>query len=227
MVREIRDSIEATFKHDPAARSTLEVLLCYPGVHAVVLHRIAHRCYCWRLFLIARLVSQFSRWWSGIEIHPGAQIGRRFFIDHGMGVVIGETTVIGDDVLLYQGVTLGGTGHDRGKRHPTLGNHVVVGSGAKVLGAITLGDWSKVGAGSVVVKDLPDHATAVGVPGRIVAVKGVTVGDDEWEMLEHGHLPDPVEQAMTRMSKRISDLEEQHGIRRDQSERPIRTIPGG
>jgi len=227
MVREIRDSIEATFKNDPAARSTLEVLLCYPGVHAVVLHRVAHRLYGWRLFLFARLVSQFSRWWTGVEIHPGAQIGRRFFIDHGMGVVIGETTIIGDDVLLYQGVTLGGTGHDRGKRHPTLGNHVVVGSGAKVLGAITLGDWSKVGAGSVVVKDLPDHSTIVGVPGRIVAVKGVTVSDEEWEMLEHGHLPDPVEQAMTRMSKRISDLEEQHGIRRDQTSQSIRTIPGG
>ena len=227
MVREIRDSIEAAFKHDPAARSSLEVLLCYPGVHAMILHRIAHRFYHARLYLLARFVSQFSRWWTGIEIHPGATIGRRFFIDHGMGVVIGETTVIGDDVLLYQGVTLGGTGHQKGKRHPTLHNHVVVGSGAKVLGAIELGEWSKVGAGSVVVKDVPDHSTVVGVPGRIVAVKGVPVHADEDEMLEHGQMPDPVEQALNLVRERLARLESQVDQDRDTRPASIRTLPGG
>ncbi len=227
MVREIRDSVEAAFKHDPAARGALEVLLCYPGVHAVILHRIAHRLYGWRLHLIARLVSQFSRWLTGIEIHPGARIGRRFFIDHGMGVVIGETTIIGDDVLLYQGVTLGGTGHQQGKRHPTLQDHVVVGSGAKVLGAIELGEWAKVGAGSVVVKDVPDHSTIVGVPGRIVAVKGVAVDDSEEEMLEHGILPDPVEQALGGLRERLARLESELDERRETRPTSIRTLPGG
>ena len=226
MVREIRDSIDAAFKHDPAARSTIEVLLCYPGVHAVILHRIAHRFYNWGLYLGARMVSQLSRSLTGVEIHPGAQIGRRFFIDHGMGVVIGETTIIGDDVLLYQGVTLGGTGHEKGKRHPTLRDHVVVGSGAKVLGAIELGEWSKVGAGSVVVKDVPDHSTVVGIPGRIVAVKGVAVDDSEDEMLEHGQLPDPVEQALNAVRERLARLESEVG-ERDTSPESIRTLPGG
>ena len=189
MFRLLREQIEAVFKHDPAARSTLEILICYPGVHAILLHRIAHKLYNARLKLIARFISNFSRWLTGIEIHPGAQIGRRFFIDHGMGVVIGETTVIGDDVLLYQGVTLGGTGHEQGKRHPTLGNHVAVGSGATVLGDIRMGDWVKVGAGSVVVRPAPAHSTVVGVPGRIVALNGMKVENEEWEMLEHGHLP--------------------------------------
>lgn len=226
MVREIRDSVEAAFKHDPAARSTFEVLLCYPGVHAVILHRLAHRLYNWKLFVLGRLVSQFSRWLTGIEIHPGARIGRRFFIDHGMGVVIGETTVIGDDVLLYQGVTLGGTGHEKGKRHPTLRNHVVVGSGAKVLGAIELGEWSKVGAGSVVVKHVPDHSTVVGVPGRIVAVKGIAVHDNEDEMLEHGQMPDPVEQALNAVRERLARLEAEIA-ERDTRPESIRTVPGG
>ena len=226
MVREIRDSIEAAFKHDPAARSSIEVLLCYPGVHAVILHRLAHRFYNWGLYLAARMVSQLSRSLTGVEIHPGARIGRRFFIDHGMGVVIGETTVIGDDVLLYQGVTLGGTGHEKGKRHPTLHDHVVVGSGAKVLGAIELGEWSKVGAGSVVVKDVPDHSTVVGIPGRIVAVKGVAVHDSEDEMLEHGQMPDPVEQALNAVRERLARLESEVS-ERDTSPPSIRTLPGG
>lgn len=205
--RAIQEQIQTVFKHDPAAKSSLEVLLCYPGMHAILLHRLAHRLYRARLHVLARLVSHASRICTGIEIHPGARIGRRFFIDHGMGVVIGETSVIGDDVLLYQGVTLGGTGHGKEKRHPTLGNHVVVGSGAKVLGNIELGEWVKVGAGSVVVRPVPAHATVVGIPGRVVAVKGVAVSHDEWQMLEHGALPDPVGQTLANLNERLSLLE--------------------
>jgi serine O-acetyltransferase len=170
------------------------------------------------------MLSHFARWMTGIEIHPGAQIGRRFFIDHGMGVVIGETTIIGDDVLLYQGVTLGGTGHEKGKRHPTLSNHVVVGSGAKVLGNITLGEWVRVGAGSVVVRNVPAHSTVVGVPGRIVAVKGVKVEHPEWEMLEHGELPDPVGQTLASLNERVALLEaelERRGKNADDAARDV------
>lgn len=207
MFRAIKEQIDTIFKEDPAAKSALEVLLCYPGLHAILLHRVAHKLYVWRLLLLARLVSQFSRWLTGIEIHPGAKIGRRFFIDHGMGVVIGETAEIGDDVLLYQGVTLGGTGHEKDKRHPTIGNHVVIGTGAQVLGNISIGDRSKVGAGSVVVKSAPPHSTVVGVPGRVVAIGGVTVREEDDDMLEHGRLPDPVEQAINALSERVTELE--------------------
>ncbi len=207
MLHGIREQVRTVFKHDPAAKSGLEVLLCYPGVHAILLHRIAHRLYRARLYVPARILSHLSRVLTGIEIHPGATIGRRFFIDHGMGVVIGETAVIGDDVLLYQGVTLGGTGHGKERRHPQLGNHVVVGSGAKVLGNIELGEWVKVGAGSVVVKPVPAHATVVGIPGRVVSVKGVAVSHDEWEMLEHGELPDPVGQTLANLNERLSLVE--------------------
>ena len=227
MFRLLREQIEAVFKHDPAARSTLEILICYPGVHAILLHRIAHKLYNVRLKLIARFISNFSRWLTGIEIHPGAQIGKRFFIDHGMGVVIGETTVIGDDVLLYQGVTLGGTGHEQGKRHPTLGNHVAVGSSATVLGDIRMGDWVKVGAGSVVVRPAPDHSTVVGVPGRIVALNGMKVENEEWEMLEHGHLPDPVQQALDTLTDRITHLEQELETSKEKPDDFIRTMPGG
>ncbi len=213
MISRIREQIQIVFKHDPAAKSSLEVLLCYPGVHAILLHRIAHRLYRWRWFIPARVLSHLSRILTGIEIHPGATIGRRFFIDHGMGVVIGETTIIGDDVLLYQGVTLGGTGHEKEKRHPTLGNHVVVGSGAKVLGNIDLGEWVKVGAGSVVVRAVPAHATVVGIPGRVVAVKGVAVSHDEWQMLEHGELPDPVGQTLANLNERLSLIEAEVKVR--------------
>ena len=207
MFRAIKEQIDTIFKEDPAARSTIEVLLCYPGLHAILLHRLAHKFYRWRVLLIARLISQFSRLVTGIEIHPGARIGRRFFIDHGMGVVIGETAEIGDDVLLYQGVTLGGTGHEKGKRHPTLGNHVVVGTGAQVLGNIAIGDRAKIGAGSVVVKSVPAHSTVVGVPGRVVSIDGVSVRDEDDDMLEHGRLPDPVEQAINSLSERVAQLE--------------------
>ena len=207
MLRGIREQVQAVFKHDPAAKSTLEVLLCYPGVHAILIHRAAHWLYGKGFYVFARLLSHCARWLTGIEIHPGARIGRRFFIDHGMGVVIGETAVIGDDVLLYQGVTLGGTGHEKDKRHPTLGNHVVIGSGAKVLGNITLGEWVKVGAGSVVVKPAPAHSTVVGIPGRVVAVKGVALAAEEWDMLEHGQLPDPVGQTLANLNERLALLE--------------------
>jgi serine O-acetyltransferase len=206
MFRAVREQIDTIFREDPAAKSVLEILCCYPGFHAVLLHRVAHRLYRWRLTLAARFVSQIARFLTGIEIHPGARIGRRFFIDHGMGVVIGETTEIGDDVLLYQGVTLGGTGKEKGKRHPTIGNHVVVGTGAKVLGNIQIGDHVKVGAGSVVVKSVPPHSTVVGIPGRVVRVGGVEVSDD---VLDHGRLPDPQGQALEELSQRVEQLEAQ------------------
>lgn len=165
-MKTLMEDIKIIFERDPAAKSVLEILLCYPGLHAILSHRIAHFLYKHRLFLAARLISQISRFFTGIEIHPGAQIGRRFFIDHGMGVVIGETTIIGDDVTLYQGATLGGTGKDKGKRHPTIGNNVTIGAGAKVLGPITIGDNTKVGAGAVVLKSLSPNITAVGIPAQ-------------------------------------------------------------
>ena len=224
MFQGLREQVETVFRQDPAAKGWLEVLLAYPGVHAILAHRLAHRLYRAGFFVPARIVSHFARWMTGIEIHPGAQIGRRFFIDHGMGVVIGETTIIGDDVLLYQGVTLGGTGHDKGKRHPTVADHVVVGSGAKVLGNITLGEWVRVGAGSVVVRNVPAHSTVVGVPGRIVAVKGVRVEHPEWEMLEHGELPDPVGQTLASLNERMALLEAKLERREKNAEDPSRDV---
>jgi serine O-acetyltransferase len=197
----IREQFATVFRRDPAARSVLEIVLCYPGLHAILLHRMAHRLYRAGWFTLARVISQFSRTWTGIEIHPGACIGRRFFIDHGMGVVIGETSEIGDDVLVYQGVTLGGTGKDTGKRHPTIGDGVVIGTGATILGNIRIGDHVKIGAGSVVVHSVPDHSTVVGVPGRVV-------GDDqEFEPLAHGDLPDPEGRAIDELSKRVAEME--------------------
>jgi serine O-acetyltransferase len=201
----VREQLDTIFHRDPAAKSSLEIFLCYPGFHAILAHRLAHRLYRLDVPLLPRFLSQISRFFTGIEIHPGASIGRRFFIDHGMGVVIGETTEIGDDVLLYQGVTLGGTGKEKGKRHPTLGDGVVVGTGAKVLGNIRIGDHVKIGAGSVVVRSVPDHATVVGVPGRIVKSRGETPDD----VLEHGKLPDPEGQAIEDMARRIEQLEAQ------------------
>ena len=201
MFRAIKEQIDTIFREDPAARSVLEIVLCYPGLHAILLHRLAHRLYGWKVPLAPRVISQTGRFFTGIEIHPGATIGRRFFIDHGMGVVIGETAEIGDDVLLYQGVTLGGTGNEKGKRHHTLGNHVVVGSGAKVLGNIRIGDNVKIGAGSVVVHAVPDNSTVVGIPGRVVRTRG------EGGVLEHGRLPDPEGQAIEDLARRVADLE--------------------
>lgn len=204
MFQAIREQIDTIFREDPAATSVLEILLCYPGFHAILSHRLAHKMYSWRVPLVPRIMSQITRLLTGVEIHPGATIGRRFFIDHGMGVVIGETTEIGDDVLLYQGVTLGGTGNETGKRHPTLGNKVVVGTGAKILGNIRIGDHVRIGAGSVVVHPVPDHSTVVGIPGRVVRTRREAAG-----MLEHGALPDPEGQAIEELKKRVTDLEAQ------------------
>jgi len=168
MFDRMKEDINSVFDRDPAARTTFEVLLNYPGLHAIWIHRLSHRLWCANWKLLARILSTFSRWLTGVEIHPGAKLGRRFFIDHGMGVVIGETSEIGDDVTLYHGVTLGGTSWNAGKRHPTLKDNVVIGAGAQVLGPITIGKGGKVGSNSVVVKDLPENATAVGIPARIV-----------------------------------------------------------
>src|SRR5271170_7037901 len=202
----IREQIDTVFRRDPAARSVLEIVLCYPGFHALLLHRVSHGFYKRGWFMLGRITSQFSRTVTGIEIHPGATIGRRCFIDHGMGVVIGETSEIGDDVLMYQGVTLGGTGKDKGKRHPTIGNNVVMGTGAKILGNIRIGDHTKIGAGSVVIRSVPDHSTVVGVPGRVVRTR-VETGDGDY--LEHGTLPDPEGQLIDDLTKRIEQLEAQ------------------
>jgi serine O-acetyltransferase len=203
MIGEIPELVRTIFREDPAAKSVLEIVVCYPGFHAVLAHRFAHWLYRIRLMLPARMVSQFFRWVTGIEIHPGARIGRRLFIDHGMAVVIGETAEIGDDVLIYQGVTLGGTGHVHGKRHPTIGNGVVIGAGAKVLGDITVGNRSKIGAGSVVVKSVPENSTVVGIPGRVVKSR-----EEKRCVLEHGNLPDPEGQEIAALSSRIAELEE-------------------
>jgi serine O-acetyltransferase len=203
MFAAIREQIDTIFREDPAARSVLEIVLCYPGFHAVLMHRISHRLFKARIPILPRFLSQISRFLTGIEIHPGATIGHRFFIDHGMGVVIGETAEIGDDVLIYQGVTLGGTGHERGKRHPTIGNKVVIGTGAKVLGGIKIGNNVKIGAGSVVVKPVPDNSTVVGIPGRIVR------SGDATGVLEHGLLPDPEGQDIADLKHRVTELEGQ------------------
>ncbi len=202
MFRTIREQVETIRLEDPAAKSILEILFCYPGMQAILFHKFSHWLYRKRRFVLARMVSQTARFLTGIEIHPGAKIGRRLFIDHGMGIVVGETTEIGDDVLLYQGVTLGGTGNERGKRHPTLGNGVVVGAGAKILGNITLGDCVKVGAGSVVVKNVPPNSTVVGVPGRVVRSMGEKIAT-----LAHGDLPDPEGQRIDELMRRLQLLE--------------------
>jgi len=200
----LREAIRAVFQRDPAARSIWEVILCYPGLHALIAHRIAHWFYRHKLYLLARIISQISRFFTGIEIHPGAKIGKGLFIDHGMGVVIGETTEIGDNVTIYQGVTLGGTGKEKGKRHPTIGNNVIIAAGAKVLGSITVGDNAKIGAGAVVIRPVPPNSTVVGVPGRVVVQDGVRVGGPD---LEHGKLPDPMLAYCQQLQKRIEDLE--------------------
>ncbi|MGD0336319.1 MAG: serine O-acetyltransferase EpsC [Candidatus Omnitrophota bacterium] len=196
--------IKAAQKKDPAAKGFLEILLLYQGLHAMVSHRVAHFFYKIHLYFIARALSQVSRWLTGIEIHPGAKVGRGFFIDHGMGVVVGETAIIGDDVLIYQGVTLGGTGLLQGKRHPTIGNNVVIGTGAKVLGNITVGDNSYIGANAVVIKDVPPNSTVVGVPGRITKQDGKKIDIS----LDHIHILDPIMQSIEELQKRIDKLEQ-------------------
>ncbi|MCS7201424.1 MAG: serine O-acetyltransferase [Dictyoglomus sp.] len=200
----IKADYKAIFEKDPAAKNFLEVILCYPGFHAILIHRFAHFLWKMKIPVIPRLISHISRFLTGIEIHPGAKIGKGFFIDHGMGVVIGETTEIGDNVLLYQGVTLGGTGREKGKRHPTIGNNVVIGAGAKILGPITIGDNVRIGAGSVVLKSVPPNCTVVGVPGRIIIQNGKKVENDA---LAHGNLPDPYSQIIEDLTIRILHLE--------------------
>ncbi len=202
----IKEDIGIIYKKDPAARNIIEVLLCYPGFHALLLHRISHKLWTMKIPIIPRIISNISRFLTGIEIHPAAKIGKRFFIDHGMGVVIGETTEIGDDVLLYQGVTLGGTSARNEKRHPTLKRGVVVGAGAKILGNITIGNYAKIGAGSVVIDDVPDHATVVGVPGRVVIQK---VYDDEQGILMHNRIPDPVWCELNRLKYELKELKDE------------------
>lgn len=201
----IKADIKAVFERDPAARNLAEVLLCYPGLHAILGHRIAHFLYTKRLYLLARLISQVTRFLTGIEIHPGAVIGKGLFIDHGMGVVIGETAQIGDNVTLYQGVTLGGTGKEKGKRHPTVGDNVMISAGAKILGSFSVEDNAKIGAGAVVLKAVPPNSTVVGVPGRVVVQGGRRMSGID---LDHGNLPDPVEKMMRCMQRRIDSLEQ-------------------
>ena len=215
MFKTLKEDIQTVFAKDPAARSTLEVLTCYPGLHALWLHRLAHLLWQHRLRLLARFLSHLGRFFTGIEIHPGATIGRRFFIDHGAGVVIGETSEIGDDVLIYQGVVLGGTTTEKRKRHPTLGNNVVIGAGAIALGPITIGDNARIGSGSVVVKSVPAGVTVVGVPGRSVEDRHKPIPE-----LDHGKLPDPIAEAIRlvlreqdKLEERLNQLEKRCGIR--------------
>ncbi len=203
LIRNISEHVTSIMERDPAPRSRLEVLLCYPGLHAVWIHRFTHWLYGFRLYLLARLISQWARWMTGIEIHPGAQIGKRLFIDHGMGVVIGETAIVADDVTIYQGVTLGGTGKDKGKRHPTILSHVVIGTGAQVLGNITVGVNSRVGAASVVIDDVPDNSTIVGVPGHIIFRNGKRV-----VITNPRDIRDPLSDALHEVVQRVEQLEE-------------------
>ena len=201
---QLREDVKAVLERDPAARNSLEVLLLYPGVNALFWHRFSHFLYKHHIKLLARLISQLVRFFTGIEIHPGATIGRRLFIDHGMGVVIGETTIIGDDCTIYQGVTLGGTGKDTGKRHPTLGNNVMVGSGAKILGPFIVGDNSKIAAGAVVLSEVPPDSTCVGVPARIVKREGVKIVNSDLDQVK---IPDPVSMQLCTLSVHIKSLE--------------------
>ena len=210
MFKRLKEDIQTVFSKDPAAKSVVEVIFCYPGLHAIWINRIAHFFWKHKLLFIGRLISHINRWLTGVEIHPGAKIGRRFFIDHGMGVVIGETAEIGDDVLLYQGVVLGGRSFEKKKRHPTLGNNVAVGAGAVILGPVNIGDGAKIGAGSVILCDVPPGATAVGVPGRVKMGFSAKLMQD----LEDGKLPDPINSAIRfvmeqqeKLARRIEELE--------------------
>ncbi|HZK42998.1 MAG TPA: serine O-acetyltransferase [Syntrophomonadaceae bacterium] len=218
MFKGLKREIQVVFDRDPAARSVIEVLLCYPGFHAILHHRIAHFLYQHKWFLLARFISHINRFLTGIEIHPGATIGKALFIDHGSGIVIGETAEIGDNVTLYQGVTLGGTGKEKGKRHPTIGNNVTISAGAKVLGSFSVGDNVKIGAGSVVLNSVPPSCTVVGVPGRIVIQDGAKVENSKIEVdLEHHMLPDPIADTLVALQNKITDLEK----RLEQYEREI------
>jgi len=214
MFKVLKEDIEVVFDQDPAARSRLEVILTYAGLHAIWSHRLAHALFKRKLYFIARIISQISRFFTGIEIHPGAKIGRRLFIDHGMGVVIGETCEIGDNVTIYQGVTLGGTGKEKGKRHPTVKDNALIATGAKVLGSITIGENSKIGGGSVVLKDVPPNSTVVGVPGRVVIQDGVKIKKD----LNHSDLPDPISDRFKTLEAEIAFLQEElRGLKEERS----------
>ncbi len=204
MFKKIKEDIETVFDQDPAARNYFEVILTYSGLHAIWAHRIAHAFFNRKFFFLARSISQISRFFTGVEIHPGAKIGRRFFIDHGMGVVIGETCEIGDNVTIFQGVTLGGTGKEKGKRHPTIKDNALVATGAKVLGSIVVGENSKVGAGSVVLKNVPPNSTVVGIPGKVVIQDGVKIRKD----LNHSDLPDPMYDRLEQMENEMKQLRE-------------------
>ena len=206
-LRKIKNDFNAALSMDPAATSKVEVALTYAGFHALLFYRLAHWLVKRRIPFLPRALSQFARFITGIEIHPGATIGSGLFIDHGMGVVVGETTEIGDNVTLFQGVTLGGTGKQRGKRHPTIGSHVVVGAGAKVLGPITVGDYVKIGANSVVLQDVPDHSTVVGIPGRIVRIKDERVADEA--LMDHIHIPDPIADKLIELQVQIDALKKE------------------
>jgi serine O-acetyltransferase len=202
LLSRLNETLLAYRQRDPAARSRIEIFLLYPGVHAILLHRAAHFLYRIRLRFLARLLSQLSRFFTGVEIHPAAKIGRRLVIDHGMGVVVGETAEIGDDVLIYQGVTLGGSGKEKNKRHPTIGNGVMIGSGAKVLGSFTVGDNARIAANAVVLREVPNDATVTGIPGRVVRLAGRKVDD-----LDQLNIPDPVAQELEKLRERIATLE--------------------
>lgn len=210
MYERLKEDIGCVFERDPAARSSFEVLTAYPGLHALLFHRLAHRLWAAGWHWLARFISHIARWLTGIEIHPGAQIGRRFFIDHGMGVVIGETAVIGDDCTLYHGVTLGGTTWQQGKRHPTLGRNVVVGAGAKVLGPIEVGDFARIGSNSVVVKDVPDHATVVGIPGRVLEDRNEPENKQEFDAYGQplqSKDTDPLASTMEQLRDQVQELD--------------------
>jgi serine O-acetyltransferase len=229
LFRQLKQDIAVIFDRDPAAKSIVEVVLCYPGLHALIFHRMAHWLYKKKYVLLPRWISQFSRFLTGIEIHPGATIGQGLFIDHGMGVVIGETAEVGDNVTIYQGVTLGGTGKEKGKRHPTIGNNVFIGSGAKVLGSIKVGDNVKIGAGSVVTKPVPNDSTVVGVPGKVVVHRGIPVkgivlrrknepeqSDEQDVNLRQEDMPDPVQEMLRCLMERVNDLERKLGEKESQ-----------
>lgn len=205
MFKLLKEDIDIIFDQDPAARSYVEVILTYSGLHAIWAHRLAHWFYKNKLYFIARVISQLSRFFTGIEIHPGAKIGRSFFIDHGMGVVIGETCEIGDNVTVFQGVTLGGTGKEKGKRHPTIEDNVLIATGAKVLGSIKVGENSKIGAGSVVLKEVPPNSTVVGIPGKVVIRDGVRLK----HTLNHSDLPDPTGDRLKYLEKEMNELKRQ------------------
>jgi serine O-acetyltransferase len=214
MFKRMKEDIEVVFEQDPAARSYLEVILTYSGLHAIWSHRLAHAFFKRKFYFIARVISQISRFFTGIEIHPGAKIGRRFFIDHGMGVVIGETCEIGDNVTVFQGVTLGGTGKEKGKRHPTIKDNALIATGAKVLGSITIGENSKIGAGSVVLKEVPPNSTVVGVPGKVVIQDGQKINRN----LDHCNLPDPVADRFAELQSELSLLKQElHELKQERS----------